>query len=298
MSKNSIDTDYRRNCPICNKELFYSKTSSLNLANRENKVCRSCVKNGIKLPKNHDEIVKRICEKCGKSFEVIWKYRKQRFCSSTCMQKWRTDTAWTTSNCLHCGNEFKHRIKYNKEYCSDSCRNNSVISREKKRQWGKSDKNHWYTEKSQNAAKQTKLEKYGDVNYNNPKKSKETNIQRYGVACSFFIPGNLSNGKRISNGQRKLYETLLQTYPDVILEHYLEDVDKSVDIFIPSQNKIIEYFGDYWHCNPKKYDSEYYHKNCKLTAKDIWKRDSERIELFENNGYNVQIVWESSATLY
>ena len=32
---------------------------------------------------------------------------------------------------------------------------------------------------------------------------------------------------------------------------------KICDVYIPKLNLIIEYFGDYWHCNPNKYIPEY-----------------------------------------
>ena len=44
---------------------------------------------------------------------------------------------------------------------------------------------------------------------------------------------------------------------------------KICDIFIPKLNLVIEYFGDYWHCNPKKYEENYFNKNKKMTAKEI-----------------------------
>lgn len=147
----------------------------------------------------------------------------------------------------------------------------------------------------QNKAKATSLERYGVEHFTNYPKASKTNILKYGVPNTYMIDGNKSNGKRISSGQRKLHETLVEQYPDAILEHYLSDVDKSVDIFIPSQNKIIEYFGDYWHCNPKNYLPDFYHPNCKKIASEIWKNDAVRVKNFENAGYTVEIVWENSS---
>ena len=65
------------------------------------------------------------------------------------------------------------------------------------------------------------------------------------------------------------------------------------DIFIPEINLIIEYNGDYWHCNPKKYESNYYHKYKKKTAKEIWEYDKNKIDLLIEKGYNYEIIWES-----
>jgi len=56
--------------------------------------------------------------------------------------------------------------------------------------------------------------------------------------------------------------------------------------------KIIEFNGDYWHCNPKIYEADYYHKMIKCTAKEKWEFDKTKKELIEKYGYKVMIVWE------
>lgn len=54
---------------------------------------------------------------------------------------------------------------------------------------------------------------------------------------------------------------------------------------------IIEFFGDYWHANPKKYSKDYLIR--KEKAENIWIKDSERIKIFEKLGYVVFVVWQS-----
>jgi len=56
---------------------------------------------------------------------------------------------------------------------------------------------------------------------------------------------------------------------------------------------MIEYNGDYWHCNPKKYNKEYYHKIKNKTAEQIWEYDLNKVDLIKNYGYNLEIVWET-----
>ena len=65
------------------------------------------------------------------------------------------------------------------------------------------------------------------------------------------------------------------------------------DIFVKDLNLIIEYNGDYWHCNPKKFSSEYYHPHKKKTAKEIWNEDKLRIDNLKKLGYNLEVIWES-----
>ncbi|NBO22858.1 hypothetical protein EBU94_05935 [bacterium] len=57
--------------------------------------------------------------------------------------------------------------------------------------------------------------------------------------------------------------------------------------------KIIEFNGDFWHCNPKIYEPTHYHPMIKKTAKEIWDAHQEKIELITGCGYDVLVVWES-----
>lgn len=70
-------------------------------------------------------------------------------------------------------------------------------------------------------------------------------------------------------------------------------IDKySVDFLI--ENKyIIEVYGDFWHCNPKKYSAEYFNRGKRKTAQEIWQRDNCRKTLFESLGYTFISLWES-----
>ena len=125
-------------------------------------------------------------------------------------------------------------------------------------------------------------------------KNKETCVKRYGVKCVFDLPKFIrSNGRRISKFQKKIFDETRLVHEDAILEHYLKDVCRSVDIFIPSKNLIIECYGDYWHCNPDIYKEDFYNKSLKLTAGEIWDRDSIRISLLKSFGYEVNIIWEN-----
>jgi G:T-mismatch repair DNA endonuclease (very short patch repair protein) len=68
---------------------------------------------------------------------------------------------------------------------------------------------------------------------------------------------------------------------------------KICDIYIPSLNLIIEYNGDYWHCNPKKYEANYYNQKKQKFAKELWEYDKNKVDLILKKGYNLEVVWES-----
>jgi G:T-mismatch repair DNA endonuclease (very short patch repair protein) len=72
---------------------------------------------------------------------------------------------------------------------------------------------------------------------------------------------------------------------------------KICDVYIPSLNLIIEYFGDYWHCNPKKYESDFFNKKKGKFAWELWDYDKKKLELIKSYGYNLEVVWEGDLKL-
>lgn len=58
-------------------------------------------------------------------------------------------------------------------------------------------------------------------------------------------------------------------------------------------NKIIEFNGDYWHCNPSKYDPTYFNTSLKCTAQDKWQYDQVKQKIAEDLGFEVLVVWEN-----
>jgi len=74
----------------------------------------------------------------------------------------------------------------------------------------------------------------------------------------------------------------------------LENSNHQADILV-EPNLIIEGFGDYWHFNPKKYDSESIQKRRQKTikVKEVWNYDKYVIDGMKKQGYKVLVVWES-----
>lgn len=64
------------------------------------------------------------------------------------------------------------------------------------------------------------------------------------------------------------------------------------DLFILEKNALIEYNGDYWHCNPKKYKETDYNFKKNMSAKEIWERDEKKAVLAKEKGYKLFIIWE------
>lgn len=134
--------------------------------------------------------------------------------------------------------------------------------------------------------------------------------------CSLKLqvgPGNPFYGKKhTKESLKKMNETLTKTprkfssssKPEKEIEKILKKLNIDVkrtykvneyicDIFIPKLNLIIEYNGDYWHCNPNKFSKDYLHPHKKKTSEEIWNEDKIRIDNIKKYGYNLEVVWES-----
>jgi len=69
-----------------------------------------------------------------------------------------------------------------------------------------------------------------------------------------------------------------------------------VDFIVSTLNKfdtVIEYYGDYWHGNPDKYEDNFIIEQINCSALDKRKNDIARIDEIKQCGYKVIIVWEN-----
>lgn len=76
------------------------------------------------------------------------------------------------------------------------------------------------------------------------------------------------------------------------------NLNYAFDFTIEDNKKIIEFNGDFWHCNPSiaRYKEDYFHPIKKQTAKELWIYDKTKIEFIENHGYKVLTIWENDYT--
>lgn len=67
----------------------------------------------------------------------------------------------------------------------------------------------------------------------------------------------------------------------------------NVDVLLAAKKMVIEYFGDYWHANPKIYSADKYISRLKKTAQEQWQKDQKKVEYLKKQGYKVFVVWEN-----
>lgn len=104
----------------------------------------------------------------------------------------------------------------------------------------------------------------------------------------------LTKGITVSSIERYIFKEISLIFPEAIHQFTLHKHNKKQYIYdIMYNNKIIEYNGDFWHCNPSKYQAEFVNPRTKIKAIDKWSKDSIKIKFAESQGYSVLVIWES-----
>lgn len=65
----------------------------------------------------------------------------------------------------------------------------------------------------------------------------------------------------------------------------------SPDIVI-NKKIIVEFYGDYFHANPRLHKADDYILKKGMTAQQLWEEDSKRQKMLEDAGYSVIVVWQ------
>jgi G:T-mismatch repair DNA endonuclease (very short patch repair protein) len=99
---------------------------------------------------------------------------------------------------------------------------------------------------------------------------------------------NQSRKKKLNKLETK-GSLLLKTLIDNFEEQYLINNKITVDIYIPDQNLIIQWWGDYWHCNP------IFIKNKTPNKTQIKRMNSDKSQhnYLTKCGYKILYFWEN-----
>src|ERR1035437_684829 len=157
---------------------------------------------------------------------------------------------------------------------------------------------------SEERKKEFSISIMGDKNpMKNPetaKKTSETLIRRYAsgeldhVKKQASERGKLMNLTRIQLPESKKEKLMVELFKQLgyKTQTQFHINTRSYDLFLTEYNVLIEFNGDYWHCNPVKYSSDYFHQVKQMFAHELWKQDKYKKELAENSGYKFFVIWE------
>jgi hypothetical protein len=168
------------------------------------------------------------------------------------------------------------------------------------------------------------VEKYGDVEGTKKYKdlvfskshSYESYLHRYDndetLAMAAYLKCKQTHRSPYSNIANELFTTLFKKLTGVgitkiffsgnIREWYIFDNNLKriffLDFFAKDIGKVIEFNGDYWHANPKKYNANDVIKfpdNVVKKASEIWEVDEYKISMLKKHPLikDVLIIWES-----
>lgn len=65
------------------------------------------------------------------------------------------------------------------------------------------------------------------------------------------------------------------------------------DYTVVDLKAVIEFNGDYWHCNPQQYEPDFWHPHMQQSAQSIWDKDKNKLDAATRAGYHTKVVWES-----
>lgn len=85
----------------------------------------------------------------------------------------------------------------------------------------------------------------------------------------------------------------LQTFDSEHGEFIIPGTKFKADGFHAETKTIYEFYGDYWHGNPFKYEPTEFNEVTKCTMGELYKKTIEREQYLKNNGYTIISMWES-----
>jgi very-short-patch-repair endonuclease len=120
--------------------------------------------------------------------------------------------------------------------------------------------------------------------------SKIPQSERARHLTSFIEAGQRHNKKSSGTKIEDLVAKVLSDF-GIAFKRNIQIGRYNVD-FLVADKIIIECFGDYWHCNPRFYTPDFYHKSLHIMADEKWFKDAMRQESLEAQGYAFRSFWE------
>jgi len=253
-----------------------------------------------------------------------------RICDITCFafnipndisEKWKKQNySITEKNLISKHGEKNGKEKW-KTYCEKQSLTNTFEYKKEKYGWDEKKFNEYNRSRSvtlKNIIKKNGEEKGLEI-WNN-----YIDRQRYTCSLEYFIEkyGEVSGLEKFDNFVKKrsfefgysdisqqLFDELKNNLTNYTLfyatnnkEYYFVDTINHItymtDLFIKELNLVVEFNGDKWHANPEIYSDNdipipfLKKQNRPYLAKDIWKKDANKIKFIKTKVTDVIIIWE------
>lgn len=142
----------------------------------------------------------------------------------------------------------------------------------------------------------------GDSNAMRGKRhSLETKVAISNTKIKQYKEGTVKfNRNKLSKDERSIARVLRMNGVHLKTQFHIPGVPYWYDFLFPDLNMIVEYQGNYWHANPKKYQPGTLlpiQSKGLVRVEDIWERDLKKKEAAVQAGYRVAYVWEEDYKL-
>ena len=137
-------------------------------------------------------------------------------------------------------------------------------------------------------------ETVGKEKYNNFCEQRITNGGWSQKAYSQISEELFTNIKKYLS-DNKIQNQLLYGENELYIRNNIKNIGYKIDFYDKTKNLIIEFQGDYWHCNPNLYNKNFINEVKQLTAEEIWKYDQNKKDFIcktLNNPIYLEI-WEN-----
>lgn len=280
----------RRICIICNEEFQHKcgtqKCCSFECSAIKNK---QRVKRAWALEKTHNKKT-AVCIVCSNAF--LYHYRKDRgerkFCGRSCASihyiKTGAFDAWRLRKQI-CKGTFVKCL-------SATCTNVVYIPpRYIERKQGRTCSRECHGEHMSDIMTGNNNPMFG-VTMSLASKTKQlTTLQSHypNIANAF----QLARHRQTSKPQIEIHAYLCDVFPHLNfqLEKFNTPTRRFFDIVSFEQLLVVEFFGDYWHCNPQIYNKDFIHPTKRLSAATIWADDKKRLDDIRCNGFDIIVMW-------
>lgn len=237
------------------------------------------------------------CEWCGKQiYRTVYQYKKREhhFCSNKCQALKRESETYEHRKCGFCGVDMYVRRSSTKQFCSTRCQNEwqrNRIGFENPKFEGGVLTCQW-------CGQDYVVGKY-KLEHGSRFCSIECRREWYSKIWSQSDEWKTKSRKRAASLMAS-NNVCTQTRPQIIMNDILNALNisytneepfvyYSVDNYLSEYNLIIEVMGDYWHCNPIRYDRPINDRQAEIISRDKAKHTF----IFKRYGIEILYVWES-----
>lgn len=300
---------YRKRCDVCFEAKFGRKPKKLNIVNYDmeylfdanksdiiqHRKGLAVTENNLILRYGQDEGIRRWNEYCEKQrITNTFEYKNQNYgWDEEKFKEFNLSRAVTKSNLISRHGEIEGLRKWN-EYCQTQQRNGCTLD--------------YFIEKYGDIEGQIKYKKINSMK----SLTRDNFIRKYGEELGII------QFEKYINKPHKFYSKISQQLFDAIRDRidnrklyyatnngeygvYLHETASYIklDFYDIQVNKCIEFFGDYWHCNPKQYsyDEIVNFPNGLSKVFNIWERDVSRINLlWKEHSIDTLCIWQHDYT--